>query len=58
MDEIKDFKGFNWSGFQTLYIKEVKRFLNVFAQTVLAPAITTLLFYIIFKYGSYIVFIT
>ena len=48
MDEIKDFKGFNWSGFQTLYIKEVKRFLNVFAQTVLAPAITTLLFYIIF----------
>ena len=48
MDEIKDFKGFNWSGLQTLYIKEVKRFLNVFAQTVLAPAITTLLFYIIF----------
>ena len=28
--------------------KEVRRFLNVFAQTVLAPAITTLLFYIIF----------
>ena len=31
----------------TLY-KRGKRFLNVFAQTVLAPAITTLLFYIIF----------
>ena len=45
MDEIKDFKGFNWSGFFTLYIKEVKRFLNVFAQTVLAPAITTLILY-------------
>ena len=35
-------------GFWTLYLKEVKRFLNVFAQTVLAPAITTLLFYVIF----------
>ena len=32
----------------TLYSKEVKRFLNVFAQTILAPAITTLLFYVIF----------
>ena len=32
----------------TLYTKEVKRFFNVFAQTILAPAITTILFYMIF----------
>ena len=48
MYKIRNFKGFNWLGFWTLYSKEVRRFLNVFAQTVLAPAITTLLFYIIF----------
>ena len=30
-------RGFNWIGFYTLYIKEVRRFLNVFAQTILAP---------------------
>jgi len=48
MQKIKSFKGFNWVGFFTLYLKEVKRFLNVFAQTILAPAITTLLFYMIF----------
>ncbi len=48
MKKIRNFKGFNWIGFCSLYLKEVKRFLNVFAQTVLAPAITTLLFYIIF----------
>ena len=48
MNKVKSFRGFNWIGFYTLYSKEVRRFLNVFAQTVLAPAITTLLFYIIF----------
>ena len=46
--KIKHFRGFNWYGFFTLYIKEVKRFFSVFAQTILAPAITTLLFYVIF----------
>ena len=48
MNKIRNFRGFNWIGFYTLYIKEVRRFLNVFAQTILAPAITTLLFYLIF----------
>ena len=48
MYNIRSFKGFNWIGFLTLYKKEVKRFFNVFAQTILAPAVTTLLFYIIF----------
>lgn len=45
---IKDFKGFNFIGFFTLYKKETMRFLNVSTQTLLAPAITTMLFYIIF----------
>ena len=48
MYNIRSFKGFNWIGFFTLYKKEVKRFFNVFAQTVLAPAVTTMLFYLIF----------
>ena len=48
MYNIKSFNGFNWVGFYTLYMKEVKRFFNVFAQTIVAPAITTLLFYMIF----------
>jgi ABC-2 type transport system permease protein len=38
----------NWRGFWTLYVKEVRRFLNVFTQTVLAPMVTTLLFLAIF----------
>ena len=29
MYKIKNFKGFNWLGFWTLYSKEVRRFLNV-----------------------------
>ena len=49
MNNIRSFKGFNWIGFFTLYKKEVKRFINVFAQTILAPAVTTLLFYCIFS---------
>jgi ABC-2 type transport system permease protein len=38
----------NWMGLWTLYLKEVRRFLNVFTQTVLAPMVTTLLFLAIF----------
>ena len=38
----------NWRGLWTLYLKEVRRFLNVFTQTVLAPMITSLLFLAIF----------
>lgn len=47
MHKIRSFKGFNWMGFFTLYKKEVQRFFNVFAQTILAPAFTTILFYLI-----------
>jgi ABC-2 type transport system permease protein len=38
----------NWRGLWTLYLKEVRRFLNVFTQTLMAPVITTLLFLAIF----------
>ncbi|MBV6631536.1 MAG: ABC transporter permease [Alphaproteobacteria bacterium] len=38
----------NWIGFWTLYAKEVKRFIKVYLQTILAPVITTLLFYTVF----------
>ena len=40
--------GVNWGGLKTLYIKEVRRFFKVQLQTVWAPAITTLLFLVIF----------
>ena len=39
---------FNWLGLWTLYMKEVRRFFKVQTQTIWAPAITTLLFLVIF----------
>lgn len=39
---------FNWSGFRTLYEKEVRRYMKVFGQTVGAPVVTTLMFMMIF----------
>jgi ABC-2 type transport system permease protein len=38
----------NWGGLGTLYVKEVRRFFKVQLQTIWAPAVTTLLFLIIF----------
>jgi len=38
----------NWLGMWTLYLKEVRRFMKVQTQTVWAPAVTTLLFLVIF----------
>jgi len=38
----------NWLGLKTLYVKEVHRFFKVQLQTVWAPAMTTLLFLVIF----------
>jgi len=38
----------NWGGLRTLYIKEVRRFFKVQLQTIWAPAVTTLLFLVIF----------
>jgi ABC-2 type transport system permease protein len=39
----------NWIGLRTLYMKEVRRFFKVQTQTIWAPAITTLLFLVIFS---------
>ena len=41
-------KRVNWSGLKALYVKEVRRFFKVQLQTIWAPAITTLLFLVIF----------
>jgi ABC-2 type transport system permease protein len=40
--------GVNWGGLRTLYVKEVRRFFKVQTQTIWAPAVTTLLFLVIF----------
>lgn len=40
--------GMNVVGLQTLIEKEVGRFINVYTQTIIAPVITTLLFYAVF----------
>lgn len=40
--------GINIVGLQTLVGKEVGRFINVYTQTVVAPVVTTLLFYAVF----------
>jgi len=42
----------NWGGLQTLYVKEVRRFFKVQLQTVWAPAITTLLFLVVFTVAT------
>ena len=38
----------NWVGVQTLYLREVRRFLKVYTQTLIAPLVTTLLFLAVF----------
>ena len=40
---------FNYIGFWTLFSKEVMRFLKVWAQTVMSPVITTVLYYLVFS---------
>jgi ABC-2 type transport system permease protein len=42
----------NWGGLKTLYVKEVRRFFKVQLQTVWAPAVTTLLFLVIFTVAN------
>jgi len=38
----------NWVGLWTLYMRESRRFMKVWAQTLAAPAVTTILFMVIF----------
>jgi ABC-2 type transport system permease protein len=45
---VATLSGVNWGGLQTLYIKEVRRFLKVHMQTVWAPAVNALLLLTIF----------
>jgi ABC-2 type transport system permease protein len=42
------YRGVNWLGLKTLYFREIRRFLKVGTQTVLAPVVTTLLYMLIF----------
>ncbi len=44
----KNMDGFNWIGLQTLAMKETARFVNVYSQTLVAPVMTTLLFFAVF----------
>ena len=46
--EPRRYDGVNWTGLKTLYLKEVRRFWKVGAQTVAAPVVTTLLYMMIF----------
>jgi len=45
---VQTIKGMNVIGLITLIKREVGRFLNVYTQTIVAPVITTLLFYTVF----------
>ncbi|SFP94270.1 ABC transporter permease [Sphingomonas rubra] len=45
-------RNINWGGLRTLYVKEVRRFFKVQLQTVWAPAITTLLFLVVFTVAT------
>jgi len=42
------YDGINWEGVKTLYLREVRRFWKVGAQTVAAPVVTTLLYMLVF----------
>ena len=42
------YPGVNWEGVKTLYLKEVRRFWKVGAQTVAGPVVTTLLYMMVF----------
>jgi ABC-2 type transport system permease protein len=42
------YHGFNWDGFKTLYLREVRRFIKVGGQTLAAPVVTALLYMMVF----------
>lgn len=44
IQQVRDIGPVNWVGLWTLYWKEVRRFLKVSVQTIIAPAVQTLLF--------------
>lgn len=50
--QIRDLGPINWLGLGTLTAKEIRRFLKVYFQTVIAPVVTTMLFMAIFALAS------
>ncbi|MBV9510218.1 MAG: ABC transporter permease [Caulobacteraceae bacterium] len=44
----RDYRGVNWTGATTLYVKEIKRFWKVGMQTLAAPVLNALLYLLIF----------
>ena len=46
---VRTFGAVNWRGLWTLYAREVKRFAKMALQTIVAPAITSLLFLVVFS---------
>ncbi|WP_296164755.1 ABC transporter permease [uncultured Brevundimonas sp.] len=48
LPQPRRYDGINWVGVKTLYLREVRRFWKVGAQTVAAPVVTTLLYMLVF----------
>jgi ABC-2 type transport system permease protein len=48
----RSYAGVNWLGFFTLYMKEVRRFSKIPAQTVLAPLMMSLLYMLVFAVAT------
>ena len=44
----RDYHGVNWAGFRSLYLREIRRFWKVGAQTLAAPVVTALLYMMVF----------
>ena len=44
----RNYHGFNWAGFSTLYQREIRRFMKVGLQTLAAPVVTALLYMMVF----------
>src|SRR5882757_2839345 len=44
----RDYRGVNWGGLQTLYVREIRRFIKVGMQTLAAPVVTSLLYMLVF----------
>ena len=42
-------RGINWVGLYTLYVKECRRFINIAAQTLVAPSVINLLYFTVFS---------
>jgi ABC-2 type transport system permease protein len=44
----RTYRGMNWEGLKTLYVREVRRFIKVGMQTLAAPVVTALLYMLVF----------